>query len=466
MTAKYTNHAKNIETPPIDPGPDNEPRLPEDFNRPVNRLNLGIVVRLRGRFIRLRRLRHEPRGLLLFLSVLGPGLIAGAVSNEAGSIAAYSQAGAQYGYDLLWVFVWMTISLAVEQEMAARLGAATGRGLLALIRSQYGIGWALVASLAVLAANFGLVLGEFVGINSAMALFGVSPFISVGLAAALVCFLVLAGSYHRVEKIFMLMAAVFLVYPAAALIAHPKLAQVVHGIVVPTFRSNPAYIVLIIGLIGAILSPYQQLFQQSAVVEKGVPRSDYGPERLDTYSGVVFASLVTIFIIIAAGATLHAAGQMNINTAADAARALQPVAGAAAGMLFAVGIVGASLMAATVIPISTAFAFAEAFGFLSGMDLTPRRAPVFYGLFLVQVILAAALAVIPTVPAFQLLVGTQMLNGILMPVLLVFILLLSNNRRLMSELKNSRAVNIIGWVTFGLATGAALFGLAQQVLGK
>jgi Mn2+/Fe2+ NRAMP family transporter len=281
-----------------------------------------------------------------------------------------------------------------------------------------------------------------------MSLFGVSPFLSVGLAAVLVCFLVLAGSYNRVEKVFMLMAAAFLAYPAAAFLAHPNLGQVLHGMVVPTLRSDPAYITLVVGLIGTTLSPYQQVFQQSAVVEKGIPRSDYGPERLDTYIGMIFSNLVTIFIIIASAATLHVAGQTNINTAADAARALEPVAGPWAAVLFAVGIVGASLMAATIIPISTSFAFTEAFGFLSGIDLTPRRAPVFYGLFLGQVILAAVVALVPTIPAFQLLVGVQVLNGFLLPIVLVFILLLSNNRRLMGKLKNPRAVNIIGWVTF------------------
>lgn len=454
----------DLEIPPLGTEPVGEARPLVIPSQQVSLLNPGIVLRVRGRYIRLRRLRHPPRGLLLWLSVLGPGLIAGAVSNEAGSIAAYSQAGARYGYELLWVFVWITVSLAVVQEMSARLGAATGRGLLALIRFQYGIGWALVASLAVLAANFGLVLGEFVGIKSAMALFGINPFISVGAAAALVCLLVLGGSYNRVERVFMLMAAAFLVYPAAAIMAHPNLGQIVHGIVVPTIRLDPAYIALIVGVIGTTLSPYQQVFQQSAVVEKSTPRDDYKSERLDTYIGMVFSSLVTIFIIIGAAATLHQAGQTNVNTAADAAKALQPAVGAGAAALFAVGIVGASLMAATIIPISTAFAFTEAFGIMNGINLSPRRAPVFYGLFLAQVILAAALALIPSVPAFQLLVGVQVLNGFLLPIVLVFIMLLSNSPRLMGNLKNGRWVNIIGWFTFALTTAAALFGLFQQAL--
>jgi Mn2+/Fe2+ NRAMP family transporter len=456
----------NNEKLPLGTEPLGDIRPLEIPSQRADQVKQGIILRVRGRYIQLRRLHSPPRGLLFWLSILGPGLVAGATSNEAGSIAAYSQAGARYGYDLLWVFVWITVSLAVIQEMSARLGAATGRGLLALIRFQYGIGWAPIASLAVLAANFGLVLGEFVGISSAMRLFNVSPFISVGLAAGLICFFVLGGGYNRAEKIFMVMAAVFLTYPVAAILAHPNAGQVLHGLAVPTIRSDPAYIALLIGLIGTTLSPYQQVFQQSAVVEKGVPRGDYGPERLDTYVGMIFSNLVTIFIIIAAAATLHAAGQTNINTAADAAKSLQPIAGPSAEILFTVGLVGASLMAAAIIPISTAFAFTEAFGFVSGIDLSLRRAPVFYSLFLGQVILAAILALIPTVPAFQLLVGVQVLNGFLLPVVLVFILLLSNNRRVMGRLVNSRVVNIIGWATLALTVSAVLFGLIQRILGK
>lgn len=428
-------------------------------------LHPGIVMRVRGRTIRLRNLRQAPKGILFWLSILGPGLIAGAVGDDAGGIATYSQAGAKYGYDLLWVLVVITISLAVVQEMSARLGAATGRGLLGLIRSQFGIGWALFASLIVILANFGLVLGEFVGISTAMALFGISPYISVGISAALICYLVIGGNYRQVEKVFMAMATVFLAYVVSAFIAHPSAGAVLHGMFVPTIRLDPGYFLLVVGLIGTTISPYQQVFQQSAVVEKGIPRSRYAPERWDTYVGMIFSNVISIFIIIATAATLHVVGKTDINSAADAAKALQPVAGSAAEALFALGIVGASLMAASVISLSTSFAFTEAFGLQQGISLELRKAPIFYGLFLAQIILAAILSLIPNIPAFQLLIGVQVLNGILFPILLVFILILANNLSLMENLKNTRIYNILGWGTLVLTSLAVLISLLQQVLG-
>ena len=424
----------------------------------------GLVLRVRGRTIRLRALRSRPRGIWFWLSILGPGLISGAVSNSAGSIATYSQAGAQFGYELIWVIVLITVSLAVVQEMSARLGAATGRGLLGLIRTQFGIGWAFVATAIVLVANFGLILGEFVGLSSAMALFGVPKLVTVGLGAALIIYLVLAGGYNRVEKIFMVMTALFITYPVAALLAHPNALAVVRGAFVPTLRANPAYIALVVGLIGTTISPYQQVFQQSAVVEKGIGRRRYGPERWDTYAGMIFANLISIFILIATAATLHAKGGVTLNNAADAAKALEPVVGKLAENLFAIGIVGASLMAVTVISISTAFAYTDAFGFQEGINLELRRAPVFYGLFVAQVLLAGVLSLIPSVPAFQLLVAVQVLNGVLFPILLVFILLLANNTRLMGKLKNNAAYNILGWGTLALTGSAVVFGLLQWIL--
>lgn len=451
------------EAPPQGTEPISEVQTAERPSRPPN-LHPGIVLRVRGRTVRLRALRKPPTGILYWLSILGPGLIAGAVSNDAGSIATYSQAGAQFGYDLLWVVVLITVSLIVVQEMSARLGAATGRGLLGLIRKQFGIGWALFATLIVIVANFGLTLGEFLGISSALELFGISRWISVPATAILIGYLVLGGSYNRVEKIFMLMAAVFLAYPIAAFIAHPKIMDVLHGAFVPVIHTDPAYITLVIGLVGTTLSPYQQVFQQSAVVEKGIPRRHYNPERWDTIIGMIFSNLVTIFIIVATAATLHFAGKTHINTAAEAAKALEPVAGSAAEALFGIGIVGASLMAAVVVTISTSFAFTSAFGLQGGISLELRRAPAFYGLFIAQVVLAALLSLIHGLPAFQLLVWVQVLNGILFPFLLAFILILVNNRKLMGDLNNTRLTNILGWGTLILISAAVLFGLLQQAL--
>ncbi len=424
----------------------------------------GIFLYVRGRRIQLQALTAAPKGILFWLSILGPGLISGAVSNDAGSIATYSQAGAQFGYDLLWVLVLITISLAIVQEMSARLGAATGRGLLALIRSHFGIGWTMVACVIVIIANFGLVLGEFVGISSGLELFGISKYISVPITALFISYLVLGGSYNRVEKIFLIMAAVFLTYPLAAILAHPSLNGVLHGAFVPGLHKDPGYVTLIVGLIGTTISPYQQIFQQSAVVEKGIPRRRYWPERMDTYVGMIFSQVVSIFIIIATAATLHKVGIINVNTAADAAKALQPIAGNAAKILFGIGIVGASLIAASLIPISSSFAFTEAFGLPKGLGLSYRRARAFYIIFLAQVILGAVLALIPDIPAFQLLILVQVLNGILLPIILVFIMLLINDARLMGDLINTRLYNVVGWGTIALITLAILFDFAQQFL--
>jgi NRAMP (natural resistance-associated macrophage protein)-like metal ion transporter len=426
-------------------------------------LNPGILLRVRGRAIRLRGLRRPPTGLLYWLTILGPGLIAGAVGDDAGGIATYSQAGAKYGYDLLWVILLITASLIVVQEMSARLGAATGRGLLGLIRSEYGIRWASFAAFIVLLANFGMVLGEFVGISSAMALFGVSRWISVGTAALVVSYLVVAGNYNQFEKVFVAMAMVFLAYVVSAVLAHPNLGDVARGLFVPVIHADPAYTALVIALIGTTISPYQQVFQQSAVVEKGIPRSRYPAERKDTIAGMVFSNVISMFIIIATAATLHVSGTFNIDTAADAANALKPLAGNAAFALFAIGIVGASLMAASVVSLSTSFAFTEAFGFQQGISLEMRSAPVFYGLFLAQIIAAGAIAVIPGLPTIQLLIGVQVLNGVLFPILLTFILLLSNSRRHMGELKNTLPSNVLGWGTLAFTGLAILIGLIQQV---
>ncbi|MBA3942963.1 MAG: Nramp family divalent metal transporter [Herpetosiphonaceae bacterium] len=425
----------------------------------------GLRLTLRGRTIRLRGLRRPPTGALRWLAILGPGIVAGAAGNDGGAIASYSSAGAQFGYDLLWLIVILTVSLAVVQEMSARLGAATGRGLLDLIRERFGLSWALFAISIVLLANGGLIVSEFVGIGSGMELMGVSKYISVPLAAALVWFLVVVGSYNRVEKIFLIMTLVFFAYPVAAVLAHPHWNEVAKGVLMPKFHLSAGYITVFVGLIGTTLTPYQQLFQQSAVVEKGLARRHYGPERIDVYAGQVFSNLVAIFIIIATAATLHAHGKTAINTAADAAQALQPIAGNAAKTIFAVGLVGASLLSAAVLPLATAYSISEAFGFAKGVSLDFRRGRVFFGLFTFLLLFGAGVALIPNVPVITLLVGVQVFNGILLPVFLLFIMLLINDRRLTGNLKNTRLYNILGWGTFALVTIAVVVLLGAQALG-
>ena len=421
-------------------------------------------LNIRGRSVNLRRFRRPPRGILRWLLILGPGLIASSAGNDAGGIATYSAAGAQFGYDLIWVMVIITVSLAVVQEMGARLGAATGRGLLDLIRERFGIGWALLAMGTLFIANSGIIVSEFLGIGAAAELFGVSKWVVVPLAAVLLWYLVIFGSYAWLEKIFLGMTLVFFAYPVAAILARPDWGEVAHGAFLPTIRPDQEYLFLLVGLLGTTITPYMQLFQQSSTVERGVARRHYGPERVDAYAGAIFSNLISITMIIATAATLHQAGQTQIESAADAAQALEPVAGNAAKVLFAVGLMGASLLAGAVLPLATAYAVSEVFGMPKGVNLDFRRAPIFFGLFTGLIFVGAALALIPNLPVIQLLVAVQVLNGVLLPIILIFILRLINDQQLMGDLKNTRLYNILGWGTFLLITIAVIVMLGGQVL--
>ncbi len=425
----------------------------------------GVRMNIRGRSVKLRGLRRQPKGLLRLLFILGPGLIASAAGNDAGGIATYASAGAKYGYDLIWVMVLITVSLAVVQEMCARLGAATGRGLLDLIRERFGIGWALLAVAVLLVANGGLIVSEFVAMGAGMELLGISKYFIIPSAAALLWYIVIYGSYAWVEKVFLLMTLVFFAYPIAAIMAHPHWNDVARGAFIPKIRKDPDYIFLFVGLLGNTISPYMQLFQQSSLVEKGVARRHYGPERIDTYTGAVFSNLMSIFIIIATAATLYIVGKTNIETAADAALALKPVAGSGAEALFAIGLLGAGLLAGAVLPLATAYAVSEAFGVPKGVNLDFRRARIFFGLFTALIVIGAGLALIPRLPVIRFLLWIQVLNGILLPVILVFILILINDRRLTGDLRNTTLYNVLGWGTFALVTSAVLVMLGSQLLG-
>ena len=425
----------------------------------------GMRLNIRGRSIYLRGLRLPPRGIWKWLLILGPGLIATSAGNDAGGIATYSSAGAQYGYRLIWVMVVLTVGYAVVQEMCSRLGAATGRGLLDLIREKFGLSWTLFAVGIIVVANGGVTISEFVGVGAATELFGVSKYISVPLAAAVLWYLVIFGSYARVEKIFLLMTLVFFAYPVAAILAKPDWHEVLKGTVVPSVSLDRDYIFIVVGLLGTTMTPYIQVFQQSSIVERGASRRRYGPERLDAYFGSIFSNLMSVSMIIATAATLYVAGQHDIESAADAAKALQPVAGSSAMVLFGIGLLGASLLAGGVLPLATSYAISEAFGIPKGVNLDPRRGRVFFGLFTAFIVLGAAAALIPGIPIFPLLVGIQVLNGVLLPIILVFILMLINDERLMSNLKNSLTTTSLGWTTFALITAAVLIMLGLQVYG-
>ncbi len=428
-------------------------------------LRPGLRLNVRGRTVYLRGLRNSPTGLLRWLTMLGPGLIAAMAGDDSAGIATYSSVGAAYGYDLIWVMVLITVSLALVQEMSARLGAASGRGMLDLVRERFGITWALVVVVVVVVANAGVVVAEFVGIGAATELFGISRYLTVPLAAGIIWYLVTAGSYSRVEKIFVVMTLVFFAYPITAVIAGPDWGAVARGSLIPSLRRDPDYILLFVAMIGTTITPYMQLFQQSSVVEKGVARRHYGPERLDAYVGSIFSNLVGVTIIIATAATLHASGQTEIETAADAAEVLRPVAGDAAQLLFGVGLIGASFIAASVLPLTTAYSLSEAFGFTKGISLDFRRARIFFSVFTSLLLFGMVVSLIPEIPVMQLLVAISALNGVMLPVLLFFLLRLVNDHRLVGDLKNGPLYNVLGWGTLVFITVAVTALLSSQVLG-
>jgi Mn2+/Fe2+ NRAMP family transporter len=419
----------------------------------------------------LRRLRRLRLGLLarplMILSFLGPGLIAANAGNDAGAVATWASIGARYGYALLWALVLITVALAVVQEMCARMGAATGKGLSDLIRERFGVRGAAFAMTTLFVANALLTISEFAGMAAAGELFGIPRFVIVPLAAVGIWFVITHGSYKRVEKVFLMMALAFFTYPIAAILAHPNWSDVLYHSVVPTVQLNSTYFLLLVGAVGTTITPYMQLYIQSSVAEKGVTMNDYGHERLETYGGTVFAAVVVASIVIATGATVYAAsgGQgVAIDSATQAAQALRPFLGDAAPALFAVGLLGASLLAAAVVPLSTAYAVCESFGFERGVSHSFREAPIFNGLFTGMIALGALVALVPGLPLIGLIIAVQIINGVLLPILLVFILRLVNDHRVMGKYVNSRAQNVIAWgITIVMSALSALM-IASIVL--
>ena len=414
------------------------------------------------RLPRLRLPRGRPRlrprnrlALRLFalLAFVGPGLVAANAGNDAGGIATYASVGARYGYDLLWMMVLITISLIVVQEMAARMGAVTGKGLAELIREQYGPRWSLISTCAVLLANLGICISEFVGIGAALGLAHVPVQVSVPIAAAVVWLLLVRGSYKLAERIFVAMTIPFFAYPIAAVLAHPHWGDVGRAVVEPQIHLSGAYVVLFIATVGTTITPFMQLYLQSAVVERGLGPEDIPAERAEVATASVFANLVAVFIIIATGATLFVHGDHTVSSAADAARALEPFAGRFAEALFAVGLLGASLLAAAILPVTAAYVIAETFGLEKGIARRPREAPVFVTTLTVLVLIGAVVAMIPGVPVIKLLVFVQVVNGALLPVTLFFVWRLSRNEELMGEYRNGRAFDAVAGLTV-LATGA------------
>jgi len=387
--------------------------------------------------------------LLMILAVIGPGFIAGEGGNDAGGIWTYSVAGAQFGYSLLWAMIPATAALIVVQEMAARMGAVTGKGLSDLIREEFGFRITFFLMIALVVTNFANVTAEFAGVASSLELFGVSRYIVVPVAAAAVWLLVVQGTYGTVEKIFLTASAFYVCYIVAGLLARPDwlaAARATFTRPAATGIRDYGYVYMLIGLVGTTISPWMQFYLQASVVEKGVTVRQYRASRWDVIIGSIFAAIVAWFIIVACAATLHTGG-IGITSAAEAAQALRPLAGEYAYLLFAAGLLNASLFAATVLPITTAYTVCEGLGFESGLDKKFHEAPVFYWLYTLLIVGGAAVLLVPRLPLVEVSVLSQVANGMLLPFVLIFMLLLTNDRELMGAHVNSRRFNVIAWAT-------------------
>jgi NRAMP (natural resistance-associated macrophage protein)-like metal ion transporter len=397
----------------------------------------------------------------LVAAVVGPGLIAGEGGNDAGGIWTYSVAGARFGYSMLWAMLPITAALIVVQEMAARMGAVTGKGLSDLIREEFGFRITFFLMLALVVTNFGNVMANFAGVASSLELFDVSRYLVVPVAAAAVWALVVRGTYDSVEKIFLVSSLFFVSYIFAGVAAHPDwgragLATVTSPEAAALENYGYLYIYTLIGLVGTTIAPWMTFYLQASIVEKGVTARQLRASRWDVIVGAVFAAVIAWFIIVACAATLHVAGKTEITTAADAAQALRPLVGDYAYLLFAAGLFNASLFAATVLPISTAYAVCEGLGFESGLDKKFHEAPVFYWLYTLLIVAGAGVLLTPGFPLPDVMVLSQVVNGVVLPFVLIFMLMLTNDRELMGEHVNTRTFNVIAWITVAVMIGLTI----------
>jgi len=386
------------------------------------------------------------RNILLFLAVLGPGIITANVDNDAGGITTYSLAGAQFGYSLLWLMLPTTVALVVIQEMCARMGVVTGKGLSDLIRESFGVKITFYVMIGLFLTNMGNAVSEFAGIAASLEIFGISKYVSVPFSALLVWLLIVKGSYRVVEKVFLVACMVYIAYPIAAIMAKPEWGQVLRASLVPTIKPDSTYLMTMIGVVGTTIAPWMQFYQQSAVVEKGVTIDKYSFSRLDVVVGCVMAIVVAVFIVVACASTIHLKG-FRIDTAADAARALEPLVGHYASSLFAFGLFNASLFAACVLPLSTSYYICEGMGWESGIDKDFRQAPQFFWLFTIIIIMSAGFILIPDMPLILIMFFSQVVNGAVLPFVLIFMLLLVNDKRLMGAYTNGPFFNGVAWIT-------------------
>jgi NRAMP (natural resistance-associated macrophage protein)-like metal ion transporter len=387
------------------------------------------------------------RQLALLLAVIGPGIITANVDNDAGGITTYSLAGAQFGTRMLWTLLPITIALIVVQEMAARMGAVTGKGLADLIRENFGVKLTFYLMAALVLSNFGNTISEFAGVAASMELFGVPKWASVPVAAVAIWLLIVRGTYRTVERIFLVACVFYFVYPISAYLAHPDWKSVLRDTVIPSRISfDSGYVGMLVGLVGTTIAPWMQFYLQSSVVEKGIRKDRYWMTRWDVVVGCIVTDVVAFFIIVACAATLFAHG-VAIHDAADAARSLEPVAGRYASALFAIGLLNASVFAAAILPLSTVYYVCEAFGWEAGVDKRFGEARAFYGLYTAMIVIGAAVVLWPRFPLIRVMFLSQVANGVALPLVLVFMLLLVNREELMGDQVNGRFFNSVAWIT-------------------
>ena len=403
------------------------------------------------------------RALGALLAFLGPGVITGAAGDDAGGIATYSSIGAQYGYSLLWVMVPITVALIVVQVQVARMGVVTGKGFAELIREEFGVKWTAFAMAVLLVANGTVAIAEFAGIGAAGELFGIPRVISVPLMAVVVWLIVVRASYTVAEKIFILLSTALLTYVGAALLARPDWSEVARSLVTPSFVPEASYLTTFVALVGTTITPYMLFYLQSSISDKGVRIADYSSERTDVVLGSLLTTVIAVFIIVSTAATLYSEGVL-INTAEDAARALEPVAGPYARILFGLGLFGASMLAASVLPLSTAYAVCGAFGWERGVSRSWSEAPIFNALYTALIAVAAAFVLIPGLPLIQVIVATQFLNGVLLPIVLIFVLRLVNDRELMGEYTNNTLFNVLSYGTTAILIAITIALLVASIL--
>jgi len=400
----------------------------------------------------LRRFRYH---LALFFAVIGPGFITAVVDNDAGGILTYSQAGAKWGYLPLWTLLPITVLLIVTQEMCSRMGAVTGKGLSDLIREEFGLRTTFTMMVLLVLTNLGNMIADFAGVAESLGIFGIPAWLSVPVGAVAVWFLIVRADYNRVEKIFLWACVVYIAYIISGLLIRPNWKEAAIDSVRPVLMLEPSYITMIVGMVGTSIAPWMQFYLQAAVVEKGITAKEYAESRIEVIVGCIVMAVTAFFIIVACAGAIWSVRPRDIQTGAEAALGLKPF-GQAAYLLFAAGLFNASLFAATILPISTAYTVCEALGFESGVNQRFREAPFFYWLFTGLIVVGAGVVLVPQLPRVKVILLSQVINGVLLPVVLIFMILLINKRGLMKEWVNSRFYNVVSWIGVAVMIGLSL----------